>query len=117
MLQQELELVENYISFLDRRRTGGILYIPQELTLATETGYDGEDESFEEVLFDAMLRAVQDRESVAAVIPIIIRGPAELYDKIGHIDLDQDFYATLSARAYRLKAQIEELDTDEKSLV
>lgn len=110
VLEEELALVENYISFLDRRRTGGILYIPEEMTLADETA-DGE--SLEEVLFEAMFQAVRDRSHPAAVIPIILRGPADLYDKVKHTNVDQEFYDTLCARAYKLKAQIEELDTDE----
>lgn len=117
MLQQELELVENYIQFLDRRRTGGLLYIPEELTFAEDHEYDDSSESLEELLIEAMIHAVQDRESVASVVPIIVRGPAELSDKIRHVHVDQEFYDTLCARAYKIKAQLEELDKDEKSLV
>jgi hypothetical protein len=111
ILEEELALVENYITFLDRRRTGGILYIPEELTGPEVDGFYGEsEESLEEVLFEAMIRAAQDRQSVAAVIPVIVRGPAELHDKINYIDLDKEFYDSLCSRAYRIKAKIKELD-------
>jgi hypothetical protein len=109
-LQQELELVENYISFLNSRRTGGLLYIPEELTFPEDGGYDDNEESFEQVLMDYMVEAARDGNSAASIVPIILRGPAEFHDQIRHIDLDGDFYATLCARAYKIKAQLEELD-------
>ena len=113
LLEEELALVENYIKFLDRRRTGGILYIPDGLTPAEDDGFYGEpEESLEEVLFEAMIEAARDRRSVAAVIPVIVRGPAEFYDKINYIDPDKEFYDSLCGRAYKLKTQIEELDKD-----
>lgn len=113
LLEEELALVENYIKFLDRRRTGGILYIPDEFAFPEESGYDSETESIEDILVEYMMDAVQNPESASALIPIILRGPADLKDKVRHIDLDNEFYATLCARAYKLKAQIEELDKDE----
>lgn len=113
-LEEELALVENYIKFLDRRRTGGILYIPDEFVTAADSEYNEEsEEGLVETLMAVMIEAVQDRESASALIPIILRGPADLKDKIRHIDLDNEFYSALCARAYKLKAQIEELDNDE----
>lgn len=113
-LEEELALVENYIQFLDRRRTGGILYIPDDLAFPEESEYD-EGESFEEVLIEYMMEAVQNRESASSIVPIIIRGPEALKDRVRHIDLDNEFYSTLCARAYKLKAQIEELDKEESN--
>lgn len=111
-LEAELAIVENYIQFLDRRRTGGILYIPDEFVTAGDSGYN-DGESFEEELLQGLMEAVQNPEPASSIVPIIIRGPEHLKDKIRHIDLDNEFYATLCARAYKLKAQIEELDTYE----
>lgn len=116
-LEEELALVENYISFLDGRKTGGLLFIPDGLTPPEGETYDDEDESFEQVLLETMIMAVQDPNSPASLVPIIIRGPEEYRDQIRHIDLDNDFYATLCARAYKLKAQIAELDKDKKTVV
>lgn len=113
-LEEELALVENYIKFLDRRRTGGILYIPDEFVTAADSEYNEEsEEGLVETLMAVMIEAVQDRESASALIPIILRGPADLKDSIRHIDLDNEFYSTLCARAYKLKAQIEELDKED----
>lgn len=116
-LEEELALVENYIKFLDGRKTGGLLFIPEGLTPPEGYGYDEDEESFEQVLLETMITAVQDPTSPASIVPIIIRGPEEYRDQIRHIDLDNDFYATLCARAYKIKAQIELLDKDENSVV
>jgi hypothetical protein len=114
LLEEELALVENYIQFLDRRRTGGILYIPDEFANAVDPEYSEESaDELVETLMAAMLEAVQDRQSASALVPIILRGPADLKESVRHIDLDSEFYSTLCARAYKLKAQIEELDTGE----
>lgn len=115
-LEEELALVENYIRFLDGRKTGGLLFIPDGLTSPEEDGHyaESDEESFEDVLLKYMIEAVQDPDSAASIVPIIIRGPEEYRDQIRHIDLDNEFYATLAARAYKLKAQIAELDKQEK---
>lgn len=113
-LEEELALVENYIQFLDRRRTAGILYIPDELAFSGEDSYNGEDDdSFVEELIEYFMQPIQNPESASRFVPIILRGPADLKESVKHIDLDNEFYATLAARAYKLKAQIEELDKAE----
>jgi hypothetical protein len=116
-LEEELALVENYIEFLDARKTGGILFVPYGLTPSEEEVFPGSEESLEEVILETMIAAVQDPHSPASVVPIIIRGEEEWRDQIGHVALDSGFYSSLCARAYRLKAQIKELDNRENSMV
>ena len=107
-LEEELALVENYISFLDSRKNGGILFVPENLAVSV---YGEDEESFEDVLFDHMVSAIRDPNSLSTVAPIIIYGAQEDFrDQIRHVDLDNDFYATLAARAYKLKAKIAEID-------
>lgn len=115
-LVEELSLVENYIQFLDRRRTGGILYIPQEMVFPEGENDDGTGE-LQDLLMEVMAERVRFPESAAAIVPIIVRGPAEFHDKVRHFDMDNDFYATLCARAYKLKAEISEIDKRSESLV
>lgn len=113
-LIEELALVENYIQFLDRRRTGGILFVPQEMVFAEGENDDGTDE-LQDLLMEVMAERVRFPESAAAIVPIIVRGPVEFHDKIRHFDMDNDFYAALAARAYLLKAQITELDEEDNA--
>ena len=114
MLEEELALVENYIAFLDRFRSkGGLLIIPDGLT-APDDGYlDEDEESFEEQLIQAMMEPLTEDYDSSRFMGFIIKGPAELTDKIRHIDFDGEFRATLIARAYDIKKKIEELDKPE----
>lgn len=110
----ELLLLTQAIRALARSRiamAGGYLFIPEEMSLesATQDGHtptedagDGEAraDTFIEDLMAASEAALTDPESAAAVLRVIIRGPAELGSKILAIDLDRKIdETTLKLRA------------------
>jgi hypothetical protein len=80
------------------RLNAGALYLPDGLSVAAtadpdypydEDGnyneqYNAEEaaDDFEDQLIDAMTTPIKDEDSASAVVPLIIRGPAELGDKI-----------------------------------
>ncbi len=80
------------------RLNAGALYLPDGLSVAAapdpdypydENGeynqqYNPEEaaDEFEDQLIDAMTTPIKDEDSASAVVPLIIRGPAELGDKI-----------------------------------
>lgn len=86
--------------------------MPDELFLGVD-----DEELFADTLMEYMISAVRDEGSPANIVPIILRGPAELHDKVTQIDLDGDFRDKLKARAYTIRKRIEELDESSQDLV
>jgi hypothetical protein len=104
------------------RLNAGALYLPDGLSVAAQADpdypYDSEDgigagftaeeaeDEFEEQLIDAMTTPIRDEESAAAVVPLIIRGPAELGDKIKQFKFERSFDPALSERSDRVLERI-----------
>ncbi len=86
------------------RLSAGLLLIPSEISFGpadpTRTSHDGEgaDDPFEEELTEALVTPIQQEGSAAAVVPLIIRAPADLLEKIRHIDLQKSLDPTLDKR-------------------
>lgn len=93
----EIELLDAHIrsTALSRLRGAGILAIPEEITLpGSEEAVEGEEsDPFIRSLVEVMALAIKDPASAAALVPIIIRGPAEFIDKIKHLDFSTLFDA------------------------
>jgi len=104
------------------RLNAGALYLPDGLSVAANPDpdfpytdadgiYDGptpeelEDE-FEDQLMDAMTTPIKDEDSASAVVPLIIRGPAELGDKIKQFKFERSFDPALAQRADRVLERI-----------
>lgn len=79
-------------------------------TIPIPTSFDIEDQSdtdeFEEALLDAMTTPIADEESASAVVPLIVRGPAELGEKIRLIQFERPFDPALVERAETLLDRI-----------
>ena len=105
------------------RLNAGALYLPDGLSVAAQsdgdypmdsdieidpTAYTAEEaeDEFEEALMDAMTTPIRDEESAAAVVPLIIRGPAELGDKIKQFKFERSFDDALIGRADRVLERI-----------
>ena len=105
------------------RLNAGALYLPDGLSVAAQGDpdypYDGEDgemnpgftaeeaeDEFEDQLIDAMTTPIRDEESASAVVPLIIRGPAELGDKIKQFKFERSFDPALAQRADRVLERI-----------
>ena len=104
------------------RLNAGALYLPDGLSVASQGDgdfpYDSEDgigpnftaeeaeDEFEEQLMDAMTTPIRDEESASAVVPLIIRGPAELGDKIKQFKFERSFDPALSQRSDRVLERI-----------
>lgn len=65
-----------------------------------------EDDEFEEALIEAMTTPISDEESASAVVPLIVRGPAELGEKIRLIQFERTFDPTIATRADRVLERI-----------
>jgi hypothetical protein len=105
------------------RLNAGALYLPDGLSVAAQGDpdypYDGEEgdpnqgftaeeaeDEFEDQLIDAMTTPIRDEESASAVVPLIIRGPAELGDKIKQFKFERSFDPALALRADRVLERI-----------
>jgi hypothetical protein len=104
------------------RLNAGALYLPDGLSVAAQADpdypYDSEDgigagftaeeaeDEFEEQLIDAMTTPIRDEESASAVVPLIIRGPAELGDKIKQFKFERSFDPALAERSDRVLERI-----------
>jgi hypothetical protein len=104
------------------RLNAGALYLPDGLSVAASPDpdypYDEEGvyneqynteeaaDDFEDQLIDAMTTPIKDEDSASAVVPLIIRGPAELGDKIKQFKFERSFDDALVARADRVLERI-----------
>ena len=104
------------------RLNAGALYLPDGLSVAASADPDYPyDESsdlnpgltpeeaadeFEDQLIDAMTTPIRDEDSASAVVPLIIRGPAELGDKIKQFKFERSFDPALAQRADRVLERI-----------
>jgi hypothetical protein len=98
------------------------LYIPDGLSMAATADPDypyDEDgnyneqfnpeesaDDFEDQLIDAMTTPIKDEDSASAVVPLIIRGPADLGDKIKQFKFERSFDPALAQRADRVLERI-----------
>jgi hypothetical protein len=104
------------------RLNAGAMYLPDGLSVAAQGDpdypYDSEDgieagftaeeaeDEFEEQLIDAMTTPIRDEESASAVVPLIIRGPAELGDAIKQFKFERSFDPALAERSDRVLERI-----------
>jgi hypothetical protein len=118
------------------RLNSGMLYLPDGLSVAAQPDADAfastEDEledpdadsagtfpasafdvaeqsdtdEFEEALLEAMTTPIADEESAAAVVPLLVRGPADLGEKIRYIQFERSFDPSLAERAQHVLDRI-----------
>ncbi len=104
------------------RLNAGALYLPDGLSVAASPdpdypydedsdltpGFTPEEaaDEFEDQLIDAMTTPIRDEDSASAVVPLIIRGPAELGDKIKQFKFERSFDPALAQRADRVLERI-----------
>lgn len=101
------------------RLNAGMLYIPDGLSTAAEADpdlfadYDDEQptpedtaDEFQEQLIIAMSTPIEDESSASSVVPLLVRGPAELGKDIKHVAFTRPFDEAMVARADRVLDRI-----------
>jgi hypothetical protein len=96
------------------RLNAGALFIPDGLSVAAApdtvddqgTVDTDDDDTFEQELLAAMTLPIQDEDSASAVVPLLIRGPAELGSQIRPIKFERSFDAALAERADKVLDRI-----------
>lgn len=92
---RELNLMTAHVeaSGLSRLAGAGILFIPNEVVFpVSEKNKDAED-PFVAELIDVMLTAIKNRDNASAVVPLVVRVPGDLVDKIQHVTFSTPFDA------------------------
>lgn len=116
----ELLLLNRSFRAIERSRlNAGAMYIPDGLSTAgapdpdlylddgdPEPTPEEQADDFEENLMLAMTTPIEDESSASAVVPLIIRGPADLGDKIKQFTFDRSYDQTMIARADRVLERI-----------
>lgn len=116
-LCDDLLLLSRAVSATAKSRlNAGLLFVPDEISNISESDGEaiGEDaeysddvsESFEEGLIDSMITPIADVSSAAAVVPIIVRGPQDMGDKIRLIKFERTYDPALTAQADKLLERI-----------
>lgn len=120
-LCSELLLLNRAARATERSRlNAGALYVPDGLSVAanpdSDNPYEDPDnatsmmddaaDEFEENLIEAMTTPIEDESSAAAVVPLIIRGPAELGDKIKQFKFERSFDDSFQTRSDRILERI-----------
>jgi len=78
------------------RLPAGILFVPDEMSFGpydeTEDDSDNTDEidPFTQELIDHLTAPIEDRTSAASLVPLLMRGPAEFFDKVKLIDIAKE---------------------------
>lgn len=89
-IMQELELINRHIvSTLQSRLAGaGILVIPTEVTFAPSPKHADAPDPFVAELIDVMVTPISDPGSASAVVPMVIRVPAQYADTVKHLNFE-----------------------------
>lgn len=104
---------------LKSRLNAGLLYIPDEISNISQSDGDLDEDSdtyaelsddnsqsFEEELLVSMTAPISDEGAAASIVPLIIRGPGDLGEKIRHISMDQKFDPQHTERADKVLDRI-----------
>lgn len=94
---RELQLLNQHVkaTAISRAKGSGILLLPEEMVLPTsEVEIEGMDvDPFTLVLTEVLAAALKNPDSAAALVPIILRAPAEFIGLIRLLDLSTEFDA------------------------
>lgn len=120
-LCEELLLLDRTFRGSHRSRlNAGMLYIPDGLSTAAqadpslfadeeqaeEENPEDSADQFQEELLMAMSTPIEDEGSAASVVPLLVRGPAEMGKDIKHITFSRPFDDSMNARADRVLERI-----------
>jgi hypothetical protein len=120
-LCDELLLINQTFKATARSRlNSGILYVPDGLSASNPTAFSeaattenptpepapADTDEFEQALVDGMMIPISDPSDASAVVPILVRGPSELGDKIRLISFERTFDPSLVQRADRILERI-----------
>lgn len=107
---EELILLARLMRVAARSRlNAGVLFIPDTLAVAARTlGTNNPDDdmeseedpdSFESELFESMTAPVAQEDNASAIVPLVVRGPADEIKAVNYIQMARDVSGGLEARS------------------
>jgi len=97
VLRELVGLTKHVSATIDSRLAGaGLLVLPQSVEVAgapldPETAAEQPVSDFVDALLEAMVQPLENRDSAAAIVPLTIKVPDEVVDKVQHIRFDTPF--------------------------
>jgi len=93
--EEILTLTQMVDAIARSRLAAGMLFVPDEISFDDDEPDEVAEQSDQpdpltSALLEHMSAPVQDRENAASLVPLVMRGPAEMGDKIRLIDLARD---------------------------
>lgn len=87
-IMRELELVNRHIlaEYLSRLAMAGLLILPEEASFPVREEFADEPDALSMEFVEIAAESIREPGHASAVVPMLIRVPAELADKIKHID-------------------------------
>jgi len=112
-------LNKTYRATARSRLNAGMLLMPDGMAVSSSPDPDAGDpdselhdpaeqdeDEFEESLIDAMTTPIMDEESASSVVPLLVRGPADLLKEIRPISFERSFDDSLAARGDKVLDRI-----------
>jgi hypothetical protein len=109
---RELELVNRHITaqYMSRLASAGVVIFPDEIQFPVRPEFQDEPDPFMREWIEIAAESIKTPGSAAAMIPMPIRIPSDLVDKVKHIDftvkIDDNIIEKRDSARNRLAAQI-----------
>lgn len=87
-IMRELELVNRYITaqYLSRLAMAGLLILPDEASFPVREEFQDEPDPLSMEFVEIAAESIREPGHASSIVPLLIRVPAEIADKIQHID-------------------------------
>lgn len=100
-LRELIDISAHITATAESRLAGaGVLFVPDELTTPAPEASEGVNplhaDPFTAALIEAMAAPLKNRDSASAVVPLVVRGPAEAGKSLQHVKFSTDFDARAS---------------------
>lgn len=98
---RELEKLDQHVhATLESRLPAGILFLPDNISFRAPTpetqAASGSVDAFMSMLTEAMMAAIEDRDSPASLVPITVKVPPEAMNSVQHISFGNDLIAAVA---------------------
>lgn len=95
-LRELIDISAHITATAESRLAGaGVLFVPDELTTPAPAQSDGANplhaDPFTAALIEAMAAPLKNRDSASAIVPLVVRGPAEAGKALQHIRFSTEF--------------------------
>ena len=95
-LRELIDISAHITATAESRLAGaGVLFVPDELTTPAPAASEGANplhaDPFTAALIEAMAAPLKNRDSASAVVPLVVRGPAEAGQALKHLTFSTEF--------------------------